>query len=112
MSTDFIYLQNAHVTQHTSNGIKTEWKIEQNISNELLGSLPPQLTEDTVFAILNFARKYELIAFNEGIKVGKDKTVKVYDEMITTIGNKLAIATEENIRLAEALERHIIFQEN
>ena len=68
---DLIHLQHAHTTQYTDGSEKSNWKVRQNITSEDLAELPAELNEGQVFAILDFARKFELIAFNEGIKFGK-----------------------------------------
>ena len=109
---DIIHLQNAHVTQYTNEGTtKTEWKVRRNITSEDLFELPGDLTEEEVFKILAFARKFELIAFNEGIKLGKDKTKKIYEIAIQRLENNIVLAREENIRLATSLEKFIVSEE-
>lgn len=104
---DLIHLQNAHITQHTNGHVKSEWKVEKNITNERLAVLPKHFSEADVFTIMDFARKFELIAWNEGIAFGKMKTVKVYEPTIRELQQKLEMATQENERLAEILEKHI-----
>lgn len=109
---DIIHLQNAHVTQYTNEGTnKTEWKVRKNITSEDLFELPSDLTEAEVFKILEFAREFELIAFNEGIKLGKDKTKKGYESIIQRLENNIMLAREENIRLATTLEKFIVSEE-
>ena len=103
---DHIDLQHSHVTQHTKNGHeKTPWRVCKNITNLRLGELPKQLAEAEVFDIMAFAKKYELIAFNEGIAFGKRKTVKVYDQQMKILKNRLNLAIEENERLASVLDK-------
>jgi len=103
---DHIDLQHSHVTQHTKNGHeRTPWRVCANITNRRLAELPKQLTEAEVFDIMAFAKKYELIAWNEGITFGKNKTVKVYDEQLEVLKRRLNLATEENERLATVLDK-------
>lgn len=105
---DLIHLQHAHVSQFTANGTeKTDWLIRKNITSEDLATLPGYLSESDVFTILDFARKFELIAFNTGIALGKEKTVKVYKVLMDRLEEKLEMARAENERLAEILEKHI-----
>lgn len=104
---DLIHLQNAHVTQLTDGNERTDWMVRKNITNEDLATLPKHFTEKEVFEVLDFARKYELIAWNEGIRFGKQKTKAVYDPLLEQMEKNLAIAREENERLATILEKHI-----
>ena len=109
---DIIHLQNAHVTQYNNEGSnKTEWKVRKNITSEDLFELPGDLTEAEVFKVLEFARKYELIAFNEGIRFGKNELKRSYDSTIKQLQNNIMLAREENIRLATTLEKFIISEE-
>ncbi len=103
---EYIALQSAHVTQHTTDGYKkTPWRVEKNITNEKITELPANLSEAQVFSILNFATKFELIAWNEGIAFGKKKTVEVYNIEIDKLKDVLKLATEENERLANVLDK-------
>jgi len=67
-----IELSTAHVTQLTGdNGVKGPWRVSANITNDVLMELDSTYTEKQIFQILDFARKYELIAFNAGIQFQK-----------------------------------------
>lgn len=101
---EYIKLAHAHVNQHTSNGNKTNWKIEANKTNELLGELSNKLDHNEVFEILDFARKYELEAFNIGVDFGKEEYKKAFEKSISDYASKMDLATKENERLSEALE--------
>lgn len=102
---EHIKLANAHVNQHTSNGDKSEWKIEENMTDLPLGELPKRLNHNEVFGILNFARKFELEAFNIGIAFGKEKQKEIDDSIIQDYDNRLKQSVQENERLADALDR-------
>ena len=102
---ELIKVQNSHVTQHSSGHKKTDWKIEANISNERLGVLPSRLLEAEVFSIMRFIKKYELEAFNTGIKFGKDKQMEIYSPLLEEAKTNLQLARNENERLAEVLDR-------
>ena len=62
MTKELIKLQNAHVTQHTNGHIKSEWSVEENESNDVLGLFPANINEETMFKILDFSKKFELEA--------------------------------------------------
>ena len=102
---ELIDLQSSHVTQHSSGASKTPWKVEKNITNEALFQLPSHLTETEVFAIMRAAKKFELIAFNQGIKFGKRKQMEIYKPLLDEFNMKLKLAREENERLADVLDR-------
>lgn len=104
---EYIDLANAHVTQYTKNNVKSEWSIEKNITNEILGTLPSRLNESEIFHILEMARKYELTAFNVGIGFGKDQYKKIHDSELRILKEKLNLIIAENERLADALEINI-----
>lgn len=92
---DLIDLQNAHVTQITNETIgKSAWKVRQNITSKDLHELPANLNEKDVFACLDFARKFELIAFNVGINYQKQM-----------VNNQVQILEQENNRLAIIIEK-------
>lgn len=104
---DMIKLQNAHVTQHTNGHIKSEWKIEENISDKLIATFDKTISDKLMFEILDFAREHELEAFNTGISYGKKMTVNVYDKKIANMMKAINEMRIENERLSEALEREM-----
>lgn len=92
---EFIDLQSAHVTQITSEKEgKGDWLVRQNMTSKDLYTLPSNLSDKDVFTILEFARKFELIAFNAGIEFGKDGNRK-----------RLKLAINENEKLASVLDK-------
>ncbi len=105
MTKEYILLAHAHVNQITAKGVKGDWKIEANKTNDLLGTLPNSLDESQVFSIMDFVREYELIAFNVGIALGKEKQKEIDDRIELELTRKLEIASEENERLAEVLDK-------
>lgn len=102
---EMIDLQHSHVTQSLTGHKKSPWSVQQNITNKELAQLPAHLTDDVVFAIMRFAKKYELLAFNRGIEFGKDVQMAVYQPLIDQLNKKIKLGREENERLAEALDR-------
>ena len=104
---DLIHLQNAHVTQLAQDGVKGDWFVRKNITNEDLHTFPPLIADDLMFNILNFARKFELTAFNEGIKFQKNKQNKYLMAQLEESKLLNIAIKEENERLANILEQHI-----
>ena len=102
---ELIPLQHCHITQQTSGNTKSEWLIQQNKTEDNLGSLPKQLNEKEVFSIIAFSRKFELNALNVGIAFGKKKQKETQDKIQRDLLNKIMIAKKENERLATALDR-------
>jgi len=111
INNDLIHLQHSHITQYTNGDEKSEWKVRKNITSEDLAELPKELTEDEIFKVMEFARKFEIIAFNEGIKLGKKEMKKAYDTIIERLEDNIKLAREENERLATKLEKFIISEE-
>ncbi len=100
-----IDLQAAHMTQYTSNGAnKTDWYVRKNITSENLFTLPRKLTDTEAQAVLDNAKKYELIAFNAGIKFQKTKQNEVLLAQIADLKHALKGLADENERLTSILE--------
>ena len=109
---DIIHLQHAHVTQHSNSKGNSPWRVNKNITNETLAELPQHFSEEEVFAIMAFARKFELVAFNEGIRFGKKHSNEIYEHKIKFGDEQLHLAREENERLANKLMQLIAKEEN
>ena len=107
MTTELIDLQSANATQLSNNGVKGAWSIKKNISGELLQVLPATVSDELVFTILDFAKKYELIAFNAGIKFQKGKENEVLSTNIIELKHTINELITENNRLADILESQI-----
>lgn len=108
MTTELIDLQSANATQLSDSGVKSDWKINKNVTGEVLQTFPSAVTDELMFGILDFAKKYELIAFNEGIKFQKGKENEVLASTIAELQQVNAFLIAENSRMADALE----FQHN
>ena len=109
--TNLIDLQTAYPTQLTTEQDgKLDWVV-YDTARQKLAELPKELTDSQMFAIMDFARKFELQAFNIGMfhmKSQKDEEIK----KILERGNaQLQELRDENTRLALALEQHIIGEE-
>lgn len=108
---DLIHLQHAHATQYTNTEGKSAWKVRKNITSEDLAELPGELTEAEVFSIMDFARKFEDIAFNTGISYGKDVVREQQENITAGYKRQLVLFRNENERLADALTRLTAKQE-
>ena len=108
LNTDIIHLQHAHITQYTDEGDKTAWKVRKNITSEDLAELPGNFTEDEVFKVMEFAREFELVAFQEGIRLGKKETKGVLGPFIINLQKELQMIRGENERLSTTLEKFIL----
>ena len=101
---EFIDLQAAHVTQNSVHGVKGEWHVKKNVTLEELDVFPANISDTIMFKILNFARKYELIAFNAGIKFQKDKQNELLMAKIKEQQSIINDFCAENARITEILE--------
>ena len=99
-----IALQASHVTQYTNDGVKTDWKVRENITSNDLHTLPKHLSDNEVFSILDFAKKYELIAFNAGIKFQKGRQNEFLTSKIRELEMLVKEFATENKRITNLLE--------
>lgn len=102
---ELIPLQSLHVTQHNNGGVKSDWSVEENITNDRLHTLPARLNEAEVFSITKFAKKYELEAFNKGIDFQKTKQNEYLKSVIKELQFNNDNLAKENVRLANILEK-------
>lgn len=102
---DLIDLQHAHAFQLTRSGVRGPWRVRQNITSEHLADLPAELTERQVFAVLDFARRFELEAFNVGIAHGKRLAGEIHDPTLTDMQRRLQTVRDENEKICTHLDR-------
>lgn len=107
MTTELIQLQSCNAFQKIGQDLNADWAIRENITGDVLQTLPGYIKDQDIFLILDFAKKYELIAFNEGIKFQKDKQNLVLSDKILHQDNTIKEILAENERLAGILEQHI-----
>lgn len=107
MSKDLLTLSSANAFQLNASGKKSDWDIRRNITNESLIKLSSSISDNEIFKILNFARKFELEAFNIGIKFQKDKQNVYLMAQIADKDSLIADLLAENERLATILENHL-----
>lgn len=104
IETEYIDLQSSNFTQTTVHGVRGDWRVRKNITGEDLQTFPPAVSDELMYAILTFARKFELIAFNAGINFQKDKQNGVLAARIREITNSNTALADENARLAAAID--------
>ena len=102
-----IDLAHATMFQETTSTGKTDWKIRKNISNEELFIFPKYISDKDMFLIMEFARKFELIAFNAGADYQRELSKQVLDKTQADFSNRIKVAREENERLSLKLMKLI-----
>jgi len=101
---ELIDLQSANMTQNSKDSVKEDWHIRKNITGEVLEILPSYIRDKDMFTILNFSKKFELIAFNAGINFQKKHQNEYYVAQINHIKQVNKDLADENIRLSTLLE--------
>lgn len=101
---NILELAGTHITQHTTGHQKTEWKVQLNGTQTVIQTFPSHFTENEIFAIMDFAKKYELDAFNKGVRFGNKNTVDAYEAKLNAKENIINRLKAENERIAEALD--------
>ena len=104
MEKQLIQLQAAHITQHKGKDGNTDWSIEENITNDKLGTLPKHFKDSEVFAVMRFAREFELKALNAGIDFQKDKNNEYLMAKIDKAESIIRELGAENNKLASVLD--------
>lgn len=102
---DLIDLQHCHATQTALHGVKTPWQVLKNNTEEKLWEFPATFSESQVFAALDFAKHYELIALNAGIDFQKDKQNSLLVAQIDQLRATVKELQRHNESLAETLDR-------
>lgn len=103
--TDKIQLASCNAFQLTESGKKGDWVIRENVTDEELYRLNGKISDQDMFEIMKFARKYELIAFNAGIQLQKERACKQLQVENAQLRSDMAGILARNDELADALER-------
>ena len=104
MNKEYIDLQSCNATQISESGVKGDWSIKKNVTGDVLSVFPASVSDKVMFSIMDFAKKYELIAFNAGINFQKGKENEVLASNIVQLKRTNNALAEENSRLATALD--------
>lgn len=105
MTRDYIPLANANAGQGTTNGVKSDWVVRENITGVELGEFNARISDEDMFRILKFARKYELAAFNTGIQFQKDLQNEKLEADIARLTQERQAILKQNEELAATVER-------
>jgi hypothetical protein len=104
---NLIDLQTAYVTQLTTEDKgKGDWVVYNEDKIELY-RLPADWDEKTVMAVIHFARKFELEAFNRGIEFWKQRANSLFENERMMYKAQFEALKDENNRLAEKLDELI-----
>lgn len=103
---DLIDLQNCNAYQQTNDGNKTDWIIRKNITGEELAKFPLNVSDKLMFSIMDFAKKYELIALNAGIQFQKGRQDESLTQENIALKQNLKAATDRTEQLSNILEKH------
>lgn len=104
-------LQNAYCTQQQG-GEEDRWQIRTGDGDHtLLTWLPVELDAETAMSYLHFARPFELDAYNLGHDAGSKETALLAAKDAKVAETKITFLENENIRLANTLDRLITDQE-
>jgi len=105
MTEQLIELQQAHMTQYTKDGIKSEWFVRENITDRDLYQFPSTISDQNMFIIMKMAREAELKAFNAGIEFQKNNANK-----LLATQNKHLISEVEDLRKRNEALNNILTQ--
>lgn len=83
-----------------------QWIIRDSDGNEL-GKFPAHLKDKEVMDIVHFARKYELLAFKDGLETGQESMKTVMKNKIIEMDMQLMVLRRQNEELADHLDRLI-----
>lgn len=95
----------AHVNQTTdSNGVKSPWEVQENETNSVLDILPREFSDAEMFKVLHFARKFEALAFDTGMKHMQQELFGKWDIEKENLLKVIKGLETANYKLADKLE--------
>jgi len=99
-----IPLAAAHVNQYTTEKDgKSPWEVQENETNNLLAVLPRELSDKAMFKVLHFAQKFELLAFNIGMKHMQKELFGKWDKEKNNLLRVIKELETANSKLADKL---------
>lgn len=105
MTTALIPIAHANAFQLTTDGKKGDWLIRENVTDVELHRFEGRISDQDMFEILRFARKYELEAFNIGIDFQKKTGNALLTQQIAELSAKNEAIIRHNDVLASTVER-------
>ncbi len=99
-------MKTAHATQLDSDNGKSNWIVRDSSGKHDLFELDKSMTEKQVMSAIHMARKYELIAYDEGAiaqlslcNIELDNTMQRGQAQIDELNNRIAGLSSELLRL-------------
>ena len=102
-----IPLAAAHVNQYTTSEGKSPWEVQENITNDLLAVLSREFSDQQMFRVLEFGRKFELLAFNIGMKHMQNELIPRFEVEKSNLIKIIKDLEKANERLADKLSTFI-----
>jgi hypothetical protein len=102
---DLVPLATCNAFQETVKGTKQDWVIRENVTGDKLGEFKARIADEDMFAILRFARKYELAALNTGVDLQRGKQDRLLNDENARLRQQLESIIAHNEMLAETVER-------
>ena len=102
--TDLIQLQHCNVNQSTQDGVKSDWEVRENITGDVLFTMPANLPDNVIWDLIHAMRKYELKALNAGIEFQKENQSSMLHSENELLKRQLTEVTTHSNRLAERVE--------
>jgi hypothetical protein len=100
-------LQLCYATQ-TGFSKSTDWAVCEGNTKKELYTLPGKWNEKDVMTAIHLGRKFELDAFNTGVKYGKTQEKEMTKEAFERMQKTIDELENMNLRLSAQLERFII----
>ena len=103
---DNLALRTAHVTWVMAEN-NDNWII-RNPELEEIGSFPSTWSTKDCIAALDVGRKYEIVAYEQGLEEGKERQKKVFEPLLIDYYAQVQALKEMNEKLSSKLEQLII----
>jgi len=95
----------ATATQHSKDGKNGEWAVNSN--GKKLWSLPESLTPQEAMHVIKFARKFEEVAYNQGIEFQKKdapRRISTLEKIVRNLRAENQILLSENEKIGDKLD--------
>jgi len=86
---------------------ENKWVVRDQEGKELW-KFPRDWDESDCMTAIRMGRHFELIAFNEGIKLGKQELLNTVGPVMDNLRNNVTVLEQMNIKLSNKLENFII----
>jgi hypothetical protein len=109
-----LILYTSYCKQITHKGVKADWILFDKNDKEI-HRFPKDYTEKKIFEILDFAKKFELDAFNKGVifqKKMQPHNVNALNSVVRQLKNENETLLTENERIGGELDKLITYKED